>query len=126
MSDRRSYDDDLVLWLAGGERGISSDTIVMALTGLKMDRRFRAGYPSDPDDLRRCLLLLERVPALKGRFYEMQTVSPEWNGLTIYWAELTEMFEKECPGWRKEGYVGRAPKTYAKMKAVFALHGGPR
>ena len=119
---KRSYDDDLVIWLAGGERGTSSNTIVEHLTGLPALGRGwdRSGdHPSDPDDLRRCLLLLEAVPAFKSRFYEMQDSSKEWNALTVHIEELTRLLTEEVPNWKDSRARGSAPKTYARMKEIY-------
>lgn len=120
---KRSYDDDLVIWLAGGERGISSNTIVEHLTGLPALGRGwdRSGpcHPHDPDDLRRCLLLLEAVPAFKSRFYEMQGASKKWNALTVHIEELTRLMSEEVPNWKGYRATGSAPKTYARMKEIY-------
>lgn len=120
---KRSYDDDLVIWLAGGERGTSSNTIVEHLTGLPALGRGwdRSGpcHPHDPDDLRRCLLLLEAVPAFKSRFYEMQDASKEWNAITVHLKELTRLLTEEVPKWKGYRAMGAAPKTYARMKEIY-------
>lgn len=52
----------LIQWIASGERGASSNTIVQHLTGLQTDVDGWLTHPADPDDLDRCLKLLEAVP----------------------------------------------------------------
>lgn len=68
MRAHPELDADLVRWLAIGQRGRSSDAIVNHLTGALggEDAEDRFAFPHDPDDLRRCRLLLEQVPSLAG------------------------------------------------------------
>ena len=48
----------ITMWLAIGERGLSSEAIALTTLGLQ-PTGWRASWPLDPADLRRCLLLLE-------------------------------------------------------------------
>lgn len=57
----------LTSWLASGERGISSNTIVTCLTGINALGGHWHSHPLDPDDMTRCRKLLERVPLLSKR-----------------------------------------------------------
>lgn len=59
-------------WLLRGERGSSSEAMFAVLTGLSKGNE--RAYPSDPDDLRRCRLLLEHVPELAPRIGAMAKV----------------------------------------------------
>lgn len=105
----------LIKWLANGERGISSNFIVAHLTGIDTgERDGRFAYPHDPDDLRRCLMLLDQVPELVPLFENMRKASPVWDRLVTAWPELVALFTAEAPHWRKGGWW-RAPKTYAEM-----------
>lgn len=53
-------------WLARGERGISSETIVSRLSGIPVGTyRWSSNYPHDPADFRRCELLLRWVPVAR-------------------------------------------------------------
>lgn len=108
-------------WLANGERGLSSETIFETLTGIDCKRDIWGGgrkdYPLDPDDLRRCVRLLQRVPELAPRIGEMRAVSPVWARLVAAWDELTALLEREAPGNR-----GCAPKCYARMREI--IEGG--
>ena len=64
-------------WLAMGERGLSSEFIVLHLTGTPMNsRRWGVRYPLDPADFRRCQLLLKAVPLAELSFSSMRTASP--------------------------------------------------
>lgn len=104
--------DNLGRWLMVGERGQSSNSIaanLRALPGLK-----QTAHPNDPDDLKRCLMLLEDVPELVPDFPRMRDVSPVWAALVDHWDELRTMFLAEAgEAWRKGPW--RAPKTYARM-----------
>ena len=113
--------DQIIHWLAAGERGISSDTIVQTLTGIPALGGWRASHPHDPADLRRCVLLLESCPELAARFDEMRRVSPEWERLFDAWPELVATMDAEAPGWREPKARGRAPRTYDRMQRI--IHG---
>lgn len=107
----------LVDWLANGERGVSSNTIVTHLTGIDAMGNWPCkSHPLDPDDLHRCRLLLERCPELLERFPMMGTLSPIWKRLVEEWGALCVMLDEEAPEWRKGR--GSAPKTYERMKAL--------
>lgn len=87
---------EVVQWLAGGERGASSDTIVAHLTGLSVPRQ---GVPRDYWDLRRCLLLLEQCPSLGTRFDDMAEAGVEWASLVAKWDALKTCVAED-PDWR--------------------------
>ena len=101
-------------WLAGGERGLSSETIFTHLTGINALNVRDKYHPYDPADLRRCRLLLEQVPELVPLFHKMSTASKEWAALVKSWADLCTTMDAESPDWRTGG--GSAPKTYALIK----------
>lgn len=104
----------LINWLAGGRRGISSNTMVQHLTGLPTLRDWRPDHPHDPDDLNRCLLLLREVPLLRVILHEMSSASRAWASLIEHWEEIESCFLAEagldwCNG-------SSAPKTYELMR----------
>lgn len=104
-------------WLARGERGISSETIVEALWKIPLTGKWGMSHPHDPSDLRRCLLLLQASPETAARISDMALVSPEWERLVARWRELESMFREEIPNiWDCFGWS--APKTYAAMRAT--------
>jgi hypothetical protein len=112
-----SIPDSLVRWLASGQRGISSNTMVTHLTGIDaMGQWSRRDHPHDPDDLHRCRLLLEEVTYLQLMLPRMATCSPAWAALVEHWQELCDLMDKEAPHW-KDGH-GSAPKTYARMREL--------
>jgi hypothetical protein len=109
----------LTTWLMFGERGLSSEAIVMKLVYGRVNPGFND--PSDPDDFRRCELLLRQVPELRADFHRMAEVSPRWAGLVERWSDLVALVEEEFPEvWKPKSYrrSGEAPRTYELMKNI--------
>jgi len=109
--------ESAVLWLADGERGSSSNTIFQHLTGVSAAGRWGISTPSDPDDLRRCRLLLEQVPEFKEQFAKMKTCSEVWARLVDEWDELCALMDEECEGWPPK-FGSSAQLTYKRMKKL--------
>lgn len=108
-----SLADRSTAWLRDGEVGLSSRTIYDHMLGLKSQD---SSYPHDPDDLNRCLLLLDLIPEWATRMGEMAFHGKEWKALSERWNEISECFIEEAGlGWAKSK---RAPKTYALMKEL--------
>lgn len=103
-------------WLNTGEVGISSKCMAMWLAfGKRVSATF-GNHPHDPDDMDRCLKLLDRVPDLRERLPKMAEVSYTWAALVERWAEIEAMQMGEIGlNWTK---ARSAPKTYAMMRAV--------
>lgn len=103
-------------WLATGSRGVSSNTMFQTLIGFNALKGSHGSHPHDPDDLDRCLKLLEAVPSLKPRIGEMASVSKQWAALVSRWDEIVESHINEVGiGWTK---ADQATKTYKLMKEV--------
>ena len=108
----------LFQWLANGKRGISSETMVQHLTGVDVLGDWHMSHPHDPDDLDRCLQLLEAVPALRQMLPKMATASPAWAALVAHWDDVEQCHLEEVGlRWTK---ACTAPKTYALMESVLA------
>jgi hypothetical protein len=107
-------------WLASGERGVSSETIVGHLTGAQFTRC--PSHPYDPDDLRRCERLLRQVPLARMAFPMMASCSDVWLRLVCEWDTLVATLEEEVPGCVDGTGRGSAPRTYALMKTI--IRGG--
>lgn len=107
--------DSVVKWLAAGERGISSESMVSHIYGWPVSR-WGLGHPYDPDDLRRCLLLLQASPETRTHLPQMATASKQWKALVERWDELERLFIEECGGSLHSCFGRSAPKTYAAMK----------
>lgn len=105
--------DALMEWLACGERGISSETIAREILGFAHSRKWGPGHPRDPDDLRRCYLLVKGVPPTKAEWQRIAALSDGWAALVPHWDELISLLEEEL-----ERPDRRAPKTYARMQEI--------
>ena len=111
----------IVNWLAAGERGLSSESIVEYLYGLPTLeghwRRSAPHHPLDPADLRRCLLLLAESPETAAQFPRMREATPEWERLVDAWDGLERQFLAEIGDLRGTAHWS-APLTYAAMERV--------
>lgn len=90
-------------WMANGERGISSETIWHTITGTPIRSRFGEMPPSDPDDFRRCFLLLKAVPEWKAKLHLLKPLSKTWSNLVDNWDKLTEMLEEQMKTKKANG-----------------------
>ena len=101
-------------WLAVGERGLSSEAIALTALGVR-PAGLRSMWPSDPDDLRRCLLLLEMVPDTRERgLLVLAERCPKWASLVGVWDRLSETLRSEIGQTLPPR--GSAPKTYELME----------
>lgn len=108
-------------WLRTGQRGLSSESMVEVFEGLPIGTitgRWGLSHPKDPADLRRCIRLLEAVPAYRERLQEMCHASFTWCVLVQAWDKLEAMLAEEVPG-----EYGKAPRTYAEMKRLIENSG---
>jgi hypothetical protein len=112
-------------WLATGRRGLSSEAIVFRLTGERVDRRVGAppvwsgkDHPHDPDDFRRCQLLLRDCPLAAASFHLMRDVSPSWARLVDAWHQIHATLEAETPGYLDDPRGRSAPNGYRLMKQI--------
>ena len=104
----------ITMWLAVGERGLSSEAIALTSLGLH-PTGLRASWPHDPADLRRCLLLLEKVPETReDGLLVLAERCPKWAALVKVWNRLSETLRSEIG----EALSARdsAPETYALMR----------
>jgi len=97
-------------WLHHGEVGLSSKTIWRVMTGHPVAARDQT-TPSDPDDFRRCHLLLEAFPAWRARLPEVAARYPAWAPLVREWDRLTALYLEEIP----TGYGPRLSKAMQEL-----------
>lgn len=102
--------DRALNWSANGETGLSSLAIFRHFLGIEDPA---PSHPHDPDDLRRCLLLLEHVPEWKPRMHEIASASPAWARIAPKWEELTRLFSEETSRGK-----GSAPRTYDLLQSL--------
>jgi hypothetical protein len=108
----------LVAWLSSGDTGISSKALAAHMSGREDadTRGWGWRHPSDPDDLGRCLRLIELFPEWKARIGEMAMHGPGWAGLVRRWDEIAKSMTDEVGlAWEKGK---RAPKTYELMQVA--------
>jgi len=113
-------------WLSYGGVGASSAAMFWGATGhvprgVKVNIEDPA-WPRDPEDLLRCLALVNSVPECANAPEAMRGKSEVWTRLADAWPSLVEAIGAESLSWRS-GKGNRAPKTYALMQRV--LGGAP-
>lgn len=99
-----------VKWMSTGERGVSSETMFSALTGVDLLDGDHGSHPWDTYDFRRCRLLLEQVPELVPLLPKMADVSEVWKDLVYLWDDICKAMDTEAPNWR-HGVAVRCPDT---------------
>ena len=110
--EQRAY-----IWAALGEQGISSRTIFSVMTGtIAYEDKFpreclRFNVPHDPDDFRRCYLLLKLIPEWREQLEEMGKTFDSWWPFVYHWDEMTALYEQE-----RNNENRLAPKLYEMMK----------
>lgn len=82
-------------WMATGEVGRSSKAIWLHFMHAQ-HTPLDVPAPYDPDDFRRCYILLNRVPEWRPRIVEMARYNREWAGLSAVWEELTALYEAKA------------------------------
>ena len=106
MSDIVGLSAAATEWLVSGEQGLSSKAMFHRLV---LGRRVRPfDYPHDPDDFRRCELLLREVPGLRERLPAMASAHPYWAALVRSWDRIVKTMEDESPG-----VFERPPRTWS-------------
>ena len=98
-------------WLDNGERGISSETIFQTLSGRVIRKKNsqalkhqdKGCHPHDPDDFKRCYMLLKAIPEWKDDLYKLKDLSKEWNNLVDNWDVLTDMLEEQLSSKQNNG-----------------------
>lgn len=105
--------DKVLAWFIYGETGTSSEAMACAVCDMTPDPKGThfGNHPSDPDDLKRCLLFLDAVPEARDQLHKVAALSKTWAVLVENWAELEAMLREELP-------AGYAPKTYERMKQL--------
>ena len=101
-------------WFGNGRVGQSSKCMAVYLTTGEIS--CGGSYPHDPDDLNRCLLLLNEVPELREHLHKMAKVNSTWKNLVDNWDALESCFLNEVGlNWCKHN---RATITYKAMKEM--------
>lgn len=80
-------------WLADGDTGVSSETMVLIALGATKDPKGRWGVPRDSGDFGRCHRMLERLPFVRHHFGKVLELVPAYGPLFREWETLTRLFE---------------------------------
>jgi hypothetical protein len=102
---------DLLNWIANGNVGTSSKTMWCVAVGVECTR---PGRPYDPDDLWRCMRLVEACPGIRDAFPAIAAKYPWWKPYLDNWDRLVAMLMREMDG--KKAWI--APDTYAAMMSL--------
>lgn len=107
-----TVDKKIGAWLINGETGLSSK----AMAAVALDVGSDGSHPYDPDDLNRCLKLIDKIPEIKQHFDEIAQLSNTWRLMIAKWDELESLFISEVGfDWSKGD---SAPKTYELMREI--------
>lgn len=103
-------------WFANSRVGLSSKTMAMVACGIIPDE---VHHPYDPDDLSRCIVLLDMVPEVRNHFDAISDLNNKWASLIQHWDEIESAYrEEDAFGWSR---VKRPSKTYTMMRNVLAV-----
>lgn len=94
-TDGKTEEQNIQWWLSYGEHGISSMTMLKSLRDDKSMFVSIESYPHDPDDFRRCYLLLKAIPSFKYKLDRLKQLNPVWSKLVDNWDKLTLMLEEQ-------------------------------
>jgi hypothetical protein len=106
-------------WMVNGERGISSETIYSVLCEeplLPLRKPNSYDHPHDPDDFRRCYLLLKAIPEWREQLHKMKSISQTWSNLVDNWDKLTFMLEELIPTNKDNGMYDFMKSLIIKQK----------
>ena len=115
----KSIKERIIIWCLYGERGVSSNTICSVLSEIeKPEEMIGSGVndydtPHDPDDFRRCYLLLKLIPEWVDKLYLVAEKFPRWKGFVKNWDVMTALYEKELGSTDK-----KAPMLYKIMSEI--------
>lgn len=108
--------EKILMWFATGRVGLSSKSMALAVLDYPNDPQWGVQYPCDPDDLNRCLLLMEAAPEIREHMDKVAALSERWARLVARWDELEKSFLDEVGlNWTKGE---RAPRTYKLMREI--------
>lgn len=117
-----------VEWANGPDSGISSRTLLSAITGVNftfLHGRNYADVPHDPADFERCFRLLERFPELRPQLGKVAEEYPAWNRLVERWVELEAMYRAAIESGAAVGRKARSRRRPAAFACRVMRSGGP-
>jgi hypothetical protein len=90
--DTEMLDDRAIKWLAGGHRGLSSNAMFSAITGVDTGK---GALPSDAWDFARCVRLLVECPHFRDHMDRVAAISGNWANLVEHWDILEVVLRSE-------------------------------
>lgn len=107
----------LEAWLNSDDTGSSSLYMAWCLSHSQFGywqgrKQPEAAYPHDPDDLGRCIRLIEAVPEFGGKIPEMSHRGHQWLAVTTNWERWVELHAR-----------GKGRELYNEMKTAYARSG---
>ena len=116
--EHAQLEHEVLEWTYTARTGLSSEAIAYTTTtGTPQNPRH---HPHDPDDLRRCLLLLERIPAAAKALPILAEASPHWGVLVEHWDALDKSLRAEWGQDLQDPEHQPAVNTYAAMRELLA------
>ncbi len=109
---------EAVGWLTSGEHGISSEALFNRTMFVTTGSRWHTNHPHDPDDFRRCHMLVLAVPEVRQRLSAMADESSAWARLVEHWDAVAASLESEIPDAFSPNAQGNAPQTYRLMRSL--------
>jgi len=110
-------------WLLTEPVGSSSKAMAAASIGMPSS----GAHPHDPDDLSRCLRLLQCAPGVRDRMSMVAAMNPAWTALVARWGEIETLAVHEgVDAWavsRRRFEFKPAVRTYALLKEVLTAGG---
>lgn len=96
QADKAERLQKAVIWLVGGDTGISSKTMCAALFGATPKD---SDMPHDAGDFGRCLRFIRFMPdGTKDIVFKKLSDKPEWVEIGKRWDELVDLYDQE--NWR--------------------------
>ena len=113
---QESVNDRLLEWFCTGETGVSSIAIASTVAGHPCTK-WGSHPPADAWDLRRCILLLHKVPeAFERGVLVLATKNAGWAVLAASWHQLEKTLLSELGN--DLAAKGNTPRTYRLMRAL--------
>jgi hypothetical protein len=113
---------EAIRWLANGHRGISSETLMSAMYGIKVGSSHRDA-PHDPSDFRRCRLMVDGIPGARELLASLVDVRAGAYSRTAllktieHWDVLCGVMDAEVGDW-KNPWGKSAPRLYDAMQLL--------
>src|SRR5690606_25893902 len=106
-----------VEWANGDDSGISSLTLLSAITGVNFlddgRHRWRPDIPHDPSDFGRCVRLLDSFPELRPQLSKVAEKHSRWAPHVERWAEFEALYRAAAASEH-----GNAPELFEALQEL--------